>query len=344
MSINKLVLNGEASFEQAIALLDQNGNGVLPVVDHEGILVGLITDGDIRKAILNKELDLEHIINKNPHKLHINSTKKQRIQYLKKIARRQIPLVDDDGSFISLFTLDEVEFNSKQNAVVIMAGGLGTRLGELTKDMPKPMLHIGDRPILEIIIDKFIEFGFGTFYLSVSYKKEIIKNHFQDGEKWGIKIIYLEEDKRLGTGGALSLIEETLNSPIIVTNGDVLTNIDFDKLLHFHHEKKSEATMCIREYEHIVPYGVIETEKDSIVGLSEKPKIKFNINTGVYVLSPNLLERIPKNEYYDLPVLFSDLIDNNIQPYFYRVTDYWIDIGRKDEYVKANSDFDRDLL
>ncbi len=344
MPTNKLVLNSDASFEKAIELLDQNGNGVLPVVDSDGILIGLIADGDIRKAILNKKLDLEHIINKHPHKLNVKTSKMQRIQHLRSLARRQLPLVDDEGKFISLFTLDEIEFNKKPNAVVIMAGGLGTRLGELTKDTPKPMLHIGNKPIMELIIEKFIEFGFSTFYLSVSYKKEIIKSYFKEGQKWGIKIIYLEEDKRLGTGGSLSLIEEEINFPIIVTNGDVLTNIDFEELLRFHEFKKSEATMCIREYEHIIPYGVIETKADTITGLSEKPRMKFNINTGVYVLTPNIIKRIPKNEYYELPMLFSNLIENNIQPYYYHVVDYWIDIGRKDEYIKANSDFESNLL
>jgi dTDP-glucose pyrophosphorylase len=341
MTVSKLVLDKDASFDCAIQLLDQNGNGVLPVVDSDGILIGLIGDGDIRKAILKKELDLEHIINRNPCKLNIKSSKIQRVQYLKSIKRRQLPLVDDDGKFISLFTLDEVEFNKKPNAVVIMAGGLGTRLGELTKNTPKPMLHVGKKPILEIIIEKFIEFGFYEFYISVNYKKEIIKDYFQDGQKWGINISYLEEDKRLGTGGALSLIKEATNEAIIVTNGDVLTNIDFDELLSFHESKKSQATMCVREYEHIIPYGVVETDVDKIIGLSEKPRMKFSINTGVYILSPTSLNKIPENEFYDLPSLFSELIENNIHTYYFKTAEYWIDIGHKDEYLRANSDFEK---
>jgi len=337
--MNKLVLNQDINFDEAIKLLDKNGNGVLPVVDENNIFIGLITDGDIRKAILNKKLDLEHIINKSPYQLNIKSSKIQRIQYLKKIKRRQIPLVDNNNKFISLFTLDEVEFNRKENAVVVMAGGLGTRLGELTKDIPKPMLHVGDKPILETIIEKFIEFGFYKFYLSVNYKKEVIKNYFERGEKLGIEIIYLEEDKRLGTGGALSLIEEKLDETVIVTNGDVLTNIDFDSLLEFHKTKKSEATMCVREYEHIIPYGVIETDESKITALSEKPKMKFNINTGIYVLSPSSIEKIPKNEFYDLPTLFSDLIELGTTPLSYQLSDYWIDIGRVEEFERAQKDF-----
>lgn len=338
--MNKLVLNQDTNFDEAIKLLDKNGNGVLPVVDENNIFIGLITDGDIRKAILNKKLDLEHIINKNPYQLNIKSSKMQRIQYLKKIKRRQIPLIDDENQFISLFTLDEVEFNRKENAVVIMAGGLGTRLGELTKDTPKPMLHVGNKPILETIIEKFIEFGFHKFYLSVNYKKEVIKKYFKDGSDWGIEIIYLEETKRLGTGGALSLIEEDLAEPIIVSNGDVLTSINFEELLSFHANKNSPATMCVREYEHIIPYGVVETDNnDTIRSLSEKPKIKFNINTGVYILSPKSIKIIPKEEFYDLPTLFTSLIESNISPYYYQLSDYWIDIGKVEEFERAQRDF-----
>ena len=344
MPKNKLILSADTRFETAIELLDKNGNGVLPVVNTADEFIGLITDGDIRKAILNKQLDLEHIINKNPYKLNIASTKLQRIQYLKSIKRRQLPLVDDNNKYISLFTLDDIEFNDKPNAVVIMAGGLGTRLGELTKETPKPMLHVGQKPILEIILEKFIGFGFKKFYLAVNYKKEVIQDYFEDGERWGIEISYLEEDKRLGTGGALSLIQEPLKNPLIVTNGDVITNIDFDELLNFHTSKKSMATMCVREYEHTIPYGVIETDQEIIVGLKEKPKIMFNINTGVYVLDPSLLQRIPKDQFYDLPTLFSDLIDDDIQPYHYPIIDYWIDIGQKEEYLRANNDIETNSI
>jgi len=337
--MHKLILDETTTFEDAIKLLDTNGNGVLPVVNNKNLFIGLITDGDIRKAILNNSLDLKHIINKNAYKLNAKSSKMQCIQYLKSIKRRQLPLVDDAGKFVNLFTLDEVEFNRKENAVVIMAGGLGTRLGELTKDTPKPMLHVGNKPILETIIEKFIEFGFYNFYLSVNYKKEIIKDYFENGTKWGIEIIYLEEDKRLGTGGALSLIKENLDSPAIVTNGDVLTAINFDDLLNFHKSKNATATMCVREYEHIIPYGVIETQDDKIVALSEKPRMKFNINTGVYVINPDSIQRIPTNEYYDLPSLFSSLIDSGISPYYYQLKDYWIDIGRVEEFERANKEF-----
>ncbi len=338
MTKNVLVLTEATEFEEAIALLDDNGNGVLPVVGTDNKFIGLITDGDIRKAILNKQLDLEHIINKNPYKLNINTTHLQRLQYLKLILRRQLPLVDDDGFYVDLFVLDDMEFNSKPNSVVIMAGGLGTRLGELTKHTPKPMLHVGKKPILEIILENFIDYGFYNFYISVNYKSEKIISYFGDGKKWGIKIKYIHESKRLGTAGALSLIEDELQEPFIVSNGDVITTLNFEDILKFHYEKNSVATMCVREHEYSVPYGVVEGENDRIHSMEEKPSLKFEVNAGIYILDPKLLKHIPQDTFYDMPSLFESLIEKKQDAYMYKLTDYWVDIGLADEFAKANND------
>ncbi len=339
--VNKtLVFDSNASFDGAIKLLDDNGNGVLPVVDRENKFVGIITDGDIRKAILEKHLDLEHVINRNPFKMNISSSYQQRIQFLKKIKRRQLPLVDDENCFLDIFTLDEIDFEIKSNWVVIMAGGLGTRLGDLTKNTPKPMLEVGGKPILERIIAKFIEQGFSKFFISVNHKKEVIKDYFKNGEDLDIEIKYLEENKRLGTAGALSLIEDELSDPIIIINGDVLSLINYSEFLNFHSTEKSVATMCVKEYEHIVPYGVIETAGNSITGLSEKPRILFNINSGIYILDPIVLDYIPNNTFYDMPTLFSELVDKKLTTTAYKSNDYWIDIGQPDDYKKANGNCD----
>ena len=233
-SKNKLVLKGHSQFDEAISLLDENGNGVLPVVDENNKFIGLITDGDIRKAILNKTLDLEHIINKNPFKLDSKSSINERYQFLKSIRRRHLPLVDSKGIYVELFVMDDLEFNSKPNSVVIMAGGLGSRLGELTKNTPKPMLHVGSKPILENILENFIEYGFHKFYISVNFKSDKIIKYFGDGKKWGVVIKYLHEDQKLGTAGALSLIDEDLQESVLVTNGDVITTLNYDDLLEYH--------------------------------------------------------------------------------------------------------------
>lgn len=338
---NKLILNSETKFNDAIKLLDLNGNGVLPVVDKDGKLLGLITDGDIRKAILNNHLDLEHIINKNPYKLNIDSSKAQIVSYLKKVHRRHLPLVDDKNKFIKIFTLDEIEFNFKSNWVVIMAGGLGTRLGELTKDIPKPMLKVGTKPMIEHIIDMFVSHGFTKFMLSVNYKAEVIKEYFGDGSKFGIEVKYLEEKKRLGTGGALSLIDIELNEPFFVTNGDVLSSLDYEKLLAYHKEKNAMATMCIRKDTYQIPYGVIEIdEKNNIKDMKEKPVKDFFINTGIYVLNPEVLNYVPKDEFFDLPTLFDVLKRENKSTKAFEITDYWIDMGKPSDYEKIKEKYD----
>lgn len=334
---NRLVLNSETKFNDAIKLLDLNGNGVLPVVDEDEKLLGLITDGDIRKAILNNNLDLEHIINKNPHKLHVDTSKNQIVNYLKKIHRRHIPLVNDENKFIRVFTLDEIDFNLKPNWVVIMAGGLGTRLGELTKNTPKPMLKVGTKPMVEHIIDMFVAHGFTKFMLSVNYKAEVIKEYFGDGSDFGIEVKYLEEKKRLGTGGALSLIDIELSEPFFVTNGDVLSSLDYEKLLSYHKEQNSTATMCIRKDSYQIPYGVIEVDdENNIKAMKEKPINEFFINTGIYVLNPEVLNYVPKNEFFDLPSLFSLLKEKDKFTKSFETTDYWIDMGKPSDYESIN--------
>jgi len=334
---NKLILNNNTIFNDAIKLLDLNGNGVLPVVDNDNKLLGLITDGDIRKSILNNNLDLEHIINKNPYKLNISTSKNQIINYLKKIHRRHIPLVDDDNRFIKIFTLDEIHFNLKPNWVVIMAGGLGTRLGELTKNTPKPMLKVGSKPMIEHIIDMFVSHGFTKFMLSVNYKAEVIKEYFGDGSKFGIEVKYLEEKKRLGTGGALSLIDIKLNEPFFVTNGDVLSSLDYEELLSYHKKQSSTATMCIRKDSYQIPYGVIEVdEENNLKAMKEKPIKEFYINTGIYVLNPEILQYVPKSEFFDLPSLFEILKEENKTLKSYEITDYWIDMGKPSDYKTIN--------
>ena len=245
MANNILVLKASSSLEEAIKLLDDNGTGVLPVIDNSKKFLGLITDGDIRKAILNKNLDIEHIINRKPFKLNIKATKQQKMTYLKSIHRRHLPLVDDENKFIEMFSLNENDFNLKPNWVVVMAGGLGKRLGDLTKETPKPMLKVVNKPMIEHIIDFFISHGFTKFIFCVNYKANIIKDYFKDGKEFGVQIKYIEEKKRLGTGGALSLIDFELKDPFFVTNGDVLASLDYEDLLDFHKVNKFSKFVII---------------------------------------------------------------------------------------------------
>ena len=278
--MKNMVLSSASTFKEAIKIIDQNGNGFLAIVDDRNKLIGILTDGDIRRAILDDKTDLLDIINKEPIVMESGTAKQQVIHRLKELHRKHMPVVDADGILQDVITLDDDEFDLKPNWVVIMAGGLGTRLGELTKDVPKPMLMAGQKPMLEHIIEMFDSHGFTKFILSVNYKSEVIRNHFKNGQEFGVEIEYLEETKRLGTGGALSLMDPDIHEPFFVTNGDVITSVDYEKLLDYHKSNNASATMCVRKSSYQIPYGVIEIDSNNnILGLEEKPKHDFYINS-----------------------------------------------------------------
>lgn len=332
--MKNMILSNNSSFKEAIRLLDKNGHGFLAVTDEQGKLIGILTDGDVRRAILNDQSELVDIINKKPVTMLEGVSKKKVFYELKKLYRKHMPIVDDSGVLKDVFILDEDEFNLKPNWVVIMAGGLGTRLGELTKDTPKPMLPVNNKPILKHIIEMFISHGFTRFMLSVNYKANVIKDYFKDGSELGIEIKYLEETKKLGTGGALSHINIPINDPIFVTNGDVLTSLDYEELLTYHNRSGSQATMCIRESSYQIPYGVVEVDSEqNILNLCEKPVSKFFINTGVYVLNPNVLSYIPDNEFFNLPDLFGILQQKKYVTKSFEMSDYWVDMGHPEDYA-----------
>ena len=220
-----------------------------------------------------------------------------------------------------------------------MAGGLGTRLRPLTQDTPKPLLKVGDKPILQTIIESFAKYGFEDIVISVNYKSHMIKDYFGDGSQFGVKISYIDEDKRLGTAGALSLLNDKPKEPFFVMNGDLLTNVNFEKFLDFHTFENSIASMAIREHEFQIPYGVIQTNGAKITDIKEKPIQKFFVNSGIYILSPQTLDYIPKDEFFDMPTLFNKLIEDNKNVLSFPIHEYWLDIGRMEELQKAQSEY-----
>jgi len=220
----------------------------------------------------------------------------------------------------------------------LMAGGLGSRLGELTKDTPKPLLKVGTKPILEVILENFISHGFHRFYISVNYKAEMIRDYFGDGSRWGVEIRYLHEHKRLGTAGALSLLPDNPTLPVLVMNGDLLTKVNFRQLIDFHNETNSKATMCVREFELQVPYGVVQIANHRLRAIEEKPVQRFFVNGGIYVLSPDMLQFIPEDSFYDMPTLFDEIIARGEETSVFPIREYWIDIGRADDFERANDE------
>ena len=340
--MNYLQLKADSQLDEALRLLNSNGNGFLPAVDEKGKLVGIITDGDIRRGILNKTLDLGSIINKKPITAKFGTSPVAIKRQLRELHRRHMPVVDDEGVLRDVVVLDSFEIISKPNWVVIMAGGLGSRLGELTKSTPKPMLEVGGKPILLGIIEHFRSQGFGKFVLCVNYKAEVIENYFKDGASFGVEIKYTKESKRMGTAGALSLIDFDMEAPFFVVNGDVLTTINFEDFLNFHKTNESSATMCVKNFAFEIPFACIEFDNESaITALKEKPSTEYFVNTGMYILNTDVLKKIPANDYFDMPQLFELLLEQKIKSKVYRIDEYWLDLGRPEDLDKGHADLSK---
>lgn len=333
------------SIKSALKVIDKSGLKTAVVIDEKFIFKGIITDGDIRRAIL-KNLDLEcnliKILNRTPFTISPHTPKDKTLSLMLKHKYHQIPVVDDNGTIVGVETLENISGPQKHsNTVVIMAGGRGKRLYPLTKDHPKPMIKVGNKPILKIIIENLVKQGFEKFYISVNYKAQTIMNFFGDGSELGITINYLMEKDALGTAGSLSLLPQpTEDQPFIVMNGDLLTNLDFNKLLDFHQSQEAFATMAIIEEKIHLPYGVVEVEKYKIKEIHEKPTNTFMINSGIYVFHPGVLNYVPKDTSYDIPSLFEKLIKENLKTTAFPLFEYWRDIGRHNDLRDANNDLE----
>jgi NDP-sugar pyrophosphorylase family protein len=220
-----------------------------------------------------------------------------------------------------------------------MAGGMGQRLRPLTEDCPKPLLSVGGRPLLETILLQFREHGFQRFFISVNYRADMVEGHFGDGDALGVTVNYLREDAPLGTAGALGALPDAPREPVFVMNGDVLTRVDFSGMLSFHREHKAAATMAVRGFEMQVPYGVVNVEDQRITAIEEKPVHRFFVNAGIYVLEPDVVAAIPKGEHLDMPALFTRLHAQGRTTAAFPVHEYWMDIGRKQDFDQANTDY-----
>lgn len=342
--LSKITINPKATIKECLEKLGLYDElRILLVNDMQGKFIGIITDPDIRRGLIHGmklEDCIETIIQNNPIMAHINTPQEKIFELSAKHNIYQIPLVDDAGKIIKIYKILQSLTSYHQNYVVIMGGGLGTRLAPLTNTIPKPMLKVGNKPILEIILNKIRQQGFRNIILSVNYKSHIIENYFKNGEDFGLNISYIKETKRLGTAGALSLINGTINESFFVMNGDILCNLDFRNMLQFHHNAKSLATMGVRKYYHQIPYGVIQQQDSKITSIIEKPNQEFLLNAGIYCLQPETLNFIPKNEFFDMPSLF-EIICKQKLAFTYLIEDYWIDIGRHEELARANLEIDK---
>ncbi len=331
----------DATILDAMKIIDSNSPLLTAlVVDKNRQLLGTVTDGDIRRGILKSismDASIKEIMFTKPVTLSVNDSQKKITHTVARYNQlRAIPILDERSKIIGIHENNNFSKKKVLNSVFIMAGGLGTRLRPLTDTCPKPMLTVGDKPILEIIINSFIENGFSNFYLSINYKGEMIEDYFGDGSNWGISIKYLKEKKRLGTAGSLSLLDPIPEYPIIVMNGDLLTKVNFQQLLDFHNDSDVPATLCVREHDFQIPFGVAKVDNYRLSALTEKPVEKVFVNAGIYVLNPETLSLIPHDQFYDMPDLFSDLLAQGSPPGVFPVREYWLDIGLMSEYEKAD--------
>jgi len=328
---------------EVIAKIDESGLQVALVLAVDGSLMGVLTDGDVRRAILESkdfEIAVSEVMSVEPTTILESTPRDEMLALMRKKVIHHLPLLDEAGKVVGLITLDElIGVADHDNWAVIMAGGLGTRLQPLTNECPKPMLTVGGKPILETILESLIKYGFKRIFMSVNYKADIIRNHFGTGERWGVDITYLHEKTRLGTAGALTLLPEKPTKPIIVMNGDLLTHTNFDKLIQFHNIHNSTATMAVREYDFQVPYGVVQLDGTNIKAIEEKPVHKFFVNAGIYVLSPEALDYLPPTTYFDIPSLFDCLVKKGESTVAYPLLEYWLDIGRLEEFERAQREW-----
>lgn len=339
----EIILAPNDTMKMAIQTLDREALKIVMVANQQGQLVGTVTDGDIRRALIRHEGMDSHIENfmfKTPTVASIDDSKETILSMMKSKELLQVPIIDSDRMIVGLETLQRIIERVKlENPVFLMAGGFGKRLRPLTNNIPKPLLKVGTKPILETILEQFIDAGFYNFYISTHYKAEMVRKHFGDGGQWGVNIQYVHEETPLGTAGALGLLPKTMpDLPILMMNGDLLTKVSLDGMLQFHNEHNSVATMCVREYDFQVPYGVVTTEEHLVTGIIEKPIHKFFVNAGIYVLSPSLVKSVEGSKYLDMPQLLEQQIEKGSQVNMFPVHEYWLDIGRIEEFERANQE------
>ena len=340
----KILLSPHDTLGRAVKVIDSEALRIALVVNSSNKLLGTITDGDIRRALIRHtgmEASVQEVMREDPTTASIGDSRKDILALMKSKDLIQVPVLDADGGVVGLEILHDLIGEKKyDNPVFLMAGGFGKRLRPLTNTIPKPLLKIGSKPILQNILEQFVEAGFHDFYISTHYKSEMVRDHFGNGDDWNVNIKYVHENEPLGTAGALGLLPNDMpDLPILMMNGDLLTKVNIEDLLHFHKEQGGIATMCVREYDFQVPYGVIQSAGYHVKSIVEKPVHNFFVNAGIYVLEPSLAKSVDGVGYLDMPCLLERRIECGEQINMFPIHEYWLDIGRMDEFERANKEF-----
>lgn len=324
----------------AMRVINDNWREFALVVDDGEQVIGLVTDGDIRRGLLaglGMDACVTGIMTKDYVSVGVDYDRAGILDLMKARSIRQVPVLDAKRRLIGIHFLEAlIGTSEKPNVAVIMAGGEGRRLRPYTDSRPKPMMEVAGRPILERIVLHLVGYGIKRIYLSVNYLAHMIEEHFGDGRRFGCAIEYLREDAPLGSGGALSLLPGDLRDPLLVMNGDLVSQFDVSRLLAQHAREASAATLVVRHHQVDIPFGVVEACEGRLSKLVEKPSLHYLINAGIYVLDPKLLERLPKDRYYPMTDLFEALVKEGERVGIYRLEEDWIDVGRREDLSRAN--------
>jgi len=342
----KALIKPEASLIEVMRTLDDVAMQIVVVVDDEGCLLGTVTDGDVRRGILvgeALEAPASKVMNTTPFVALASEGRDDIISTMQARELHHVPLVDGGNRVVGLFTLEEALRKPRiDNWAIVMAGGVGSRLHPLTEHSPKPLLNVGERPILETIVAHLKQSGFSNVMLSVNYKADMIRDFFGNGNTFGVNIEYISEEDPLGTAGALGLIEKghpLLNQAFLLMNGDVLTDMDFSRIIQFNETEDAFATLCVREYYNEIPFGVVRLEDHRLLALEEKPIQTFYINAGVYALTPGVLNYIEPGHRCDITEVFSQALAERRKIAAYPITEYWRDVGTHEEFNQAQQDY-----
>jgi dTDP-glucose pyrophosphorylase len=340
----RVITDPDLSIADALARLEEAGTGMLLLARGDRRLVGVVTDGDIRRHILaggRLEERCHGVANPAPLTGGPDTTPAEALALMnhgREFVVNQLPLIRPSGEIAELWLRsDFVTTAPVALSAVIMAGGYGTRLRPLTDDLPKPMLPVGDRPLLERTVRRLRDAGIQDVRVTTHYLGDRIASHFGDGKAFGVDITYLNEDRPLGTAGALALVNRP-TGPLLVMNGDILTNLNFHALLAFHREHQADATVAVRKYDLTVPYGVLQCEGTRVKALQEKPTERFLVNAGIYLLEPTVLGCIPSGEHFDMTDLIQALLQQGRTVVSFPIVEYWLDIGRAEDYARAQAD------
>jgi dTDP-glucose pyrophosphorylase len=344
-NLTDLTVRPDASLLDTIAAISKGTKQIALVIDDAGVLLGTVTDGDIRRGLL-RGLDMKalvtEVMNPNPTTASLgDDAQTVMVEQLDRMIH-SVPVIDGSGKVVGLFTdADLVTPDEITTPVVLMAGGKGVRLYPLTKDVPKPMLKIGDMPIIEIILRKLKSQGFKNVFISVNYLGNIIEEHIKDGAWLGLNVTYLHESQPLGTAGALGQLNGKLNEAFIVMNSDLLTNCDFRQVIRFHKKTRAKGTLGVREYSFQIPYGVVNINGTEVESISEKPLHRSMVSAGIYALDPWALSLVPADEYCDMPTLLDKIKAEGQKVSAFPIHESWLDIGRHDDLNDARNNVEQ---